>query len=208
LELNPHGAFTVELWVKPASLNPGPDFVDVSTSEGSGPHGWLLYQMLDNSLVWVLFSENWNAGWLGGAPPVEANSWYHVVMTFDGALFHSYCNGNQVAQMAYDAFVPNGDGWTSLGFRFDGGGFGFDGAIDDVAFYNKALALDQVQAHYNATVKLSITRSENNVVLSWPFGTLQQADQPTGSFSDLTTATSPYTTAIGGTPKFYRVKVQ
>lgn len=208
LELNPHGPFTVELWIQPASLNAGPDFIDVSTSEGTGPHGWLLYQMLDNSLVWVLFSENWNAGWLGGAPPVEANTWYHIVMTYDGALYHGYCNGSQVAQMAYDPFVPNGDGWTSLGFRFDGGGAGFEGAIDDVAFYNKALSLDQIQAHYHASVRLSIDKSGNDVVLSWPFGTLQQADQLAGGFSDLSTATSPYTQAIGTTPKFYRVRIQ
>jgi hypothetical protein len=208
LELNPHGPFSVELWIKPAAPNPGPDFIDVATSEGTGPHGWLLYQMLDNSLVWVLFSENWNAGWLGGAPPVEANSWYHIVMTYDGALYRSYCNGNPVTAMSYDAFVPNGDGWTSLGFRFDGGGSGFDGAIDDVAFYNKALSLDQVQAHYNATVKVSIAQSGNNVVLSWPFGTLQQAEHLPGGFTDLTTAASPHTNVIGTTPKFYRVRIQ
>ena len=84
----------------------------------------------------------------------------------------------------------------------------FAGTIDDVAFYNKALTLDQVQAHFQATVKLSITKSGNNVVLSWPFGTLQQADQAAGTFNDLGTATSPYTNAITGSAKYYRVKVQ
>lgn len=208
LELNPHGPFTVELWVKPATLNPGPDFRDVSTSEGSGPHGWLLYQMLDNSMVWVLFSENWNAAWVGAAPPVQAEAWYHVVLAYDGNLFRSFLNGQPVAEQAYDAFVPNGDGWTSLGFRFDGGGDGFDGAIDDVAFYNKALTAGQIQAHYNATVRLDLARQGNNIVLSWPFGTLQQADAVTGPYSDVNGATSPSTNSISGNVKYYRVKLQ
>ncbi len=214
LELNPHGPFTAELWIKPASLNAGPDFRDVASSEGAGPgwngpNGWLLYQMLDNSLVWVLFSQHWNGAWLGGGSAVQANAWYHVALTYDGVVFRSYFNGNLAASQAYDAFVPNGDGWTSLGFRFDGGGAGFEGALDDVAFYNKALTLDQVQAHYQATVKLGIAKSGNSIVLSWPFGTLQQADSVTGAFADVSPApTSPYTVTIGSTPKYYRVKVQ
>jgi hypothetical protein len=212
LELNPPGAFSTELWFKPAAPNPGPDVIDVASSEGlvnSGPHGWLLYQMQDNALVWVLFSQSWNlAGWFGGGSAVEANMWYHVVLTCDGARFHSYFNGNLVAEQDYNGFVPNGDGWTSLGFRFDGNGSGFNGAIDDVAFYNKALTLDQVQAHYNATVKVGITRSGNNVILSWPFGTLQSAPAVTGTYTDILSATSPFTNAVSQTPTYYRVKVQ
>jgi len=33
------------------------------------------------------------------------------------------------------------------------------------------------------------------LVLTWPFGTLQHADSLTGTFNDLSTATSPYTNA-------------
>jgi len=211
LELNPHGPFSAEFWFQPASLNPGPDFRNVFSSEGTlqnGPHGWLLYQMPDNTLVWVLFSHNWGGAWLGDATVVQANAWYHIVLTFDGAVFHSYLNGNDSASVAYTDYIPNGDGWTSFGFRYDGNGTGFDGAIDDVAFYNKTLTAEQVQAHYLATVRLGFTKSGNNLILSWPFGTLQQADQAGGAYSDMPTATSPYTAAIGATPKFFRVKVQ
>ncbi len=73
---------------------------------------------------------------------------------------------------------------------------------------SKTLTPEQIQAHYAATVRLSSSPSGNNLVLSWPFGTLQQADQVNGPFSDLLTATSPYTNAPTGLAKFYRVKVQ
>lgn len=211
LELNPHGPFTVECWFQPASLNPGPDYRNVISSEdtlSNGPHGWLLYQMDNNTLVWVLFSHNWGGAWLGDATVVQPSAWYHIVLTFDGKVFHSYLNGRDSASTAYTDYTPNGGGWTSLGFRYDGNGLGFDGAIDDVAFYNKALTAEQVQAHYQATVRLGCIRSGNNLILSWPFGTLQQADQVTGTYSDMGTTVSPYTNAIGATPKYFRVKVQ
>ena len=210
LELNPHGPFTVEIWFEPASLSS--DYIDVFSSDGlgggTGPNGWLLYQQPNNTLVWVLFSQGWNAAWLGDGGVLQANSWYHAALTYDGTLFYSYLNGSLSGSVAYDAFIPNGDGWASLGFRFDGGGSGFDGAIDDVAFYNKALTLDQIQAHYNATVKVGITRSGNNVIISWPFGTLQSAPAVTGTFTNMPSATSPFTNAVSQTPQFYRVKVQ
>jgi hypothetical protein len=111
--------------------------------------------------------------------------------------------------MAYPAFIPAGDGFSSLGFRFDGGGGGFDGAIDEVAFYNRALSPAQIQAHYNATVNLGFAQIGNNLVLTWPLGTLQKADRAVGStFVDLPAATSPYTNAITGPAQFYRVRVQ
>lgn len=211
LELNPQGPFTAELWFMPASMSL--EYRDVFSSEGagpgwSGPNGWLLYQQPNNELVWVLFSRSWNAAWLAGGGVLEVNTWYHAVLTYDGAFFRSYFNGDLWATQAYDAFIPNGDGWASLGFRFDGGGGGFEGALDDVAFYNKALTSDQIQGHYKATVKLSVMRSGGNIVLSWPFGTLQQSEALTGTFVDVPGATSPYTSAISGTAKFYRVKLE
>ncbi len=57
-------------------------------------------------------------------------------------------------------------------------------------------------------VTLLITRYGNNVVLSWPSGTLQQSSTVNGNYSDVTGAPSPYTNSIVGPQKFFRVKVQ
>jgi hypothetical protein len=213
LELNPHGPFTAEAWFKPATL--AVDDLDYRTvfssmgsgPGGSGPNGWLLYQQPNNTFAWVLFNEGWVSAFMADPiDTVQANTWYHMALTYDG-LFHIYVNGQLNATLAFDLFIPAQDGTTSLGYRSDGGWNPFDGTLDDVAFYNKALTLDQIQAHYNATVKLSITKVADKVVLTWPFGTLQQADQVTGTFTDISTATSPYTNTPSGT-MLYRVKVQ
>lgn len=57
-------------------------------------------------------------------------------------------------------------------------------------------------------VYISIVKSAGNIILSWPFGTLQEASAVNGSYSDVLGATSPHTNAISGTQKYYRIKVQ
>jgi hypothetical protein len=215
LELNPHGPFTAEAWFEPASLAADSlDYRTVYSSMGpgpddSGPNGWLLYQQPNNTFAWVLFNEGWVSSFMGDPVDViEANTWYHVALTYDGALFHIYVNGHLSASQAYDLFIPNQDGAANLGYREDNGWNPFDGTLDDVAFYNKALTLEQVQAHYLATVRLGITRSGGNIILSWPFGTLQSAPAVTGTYTNVPSATSPITNAIGVSAEYYRVKVQ
>jgi hypothetical protein len=215
LELNPHGPFTAETWFKPATLKSDSlDYRTVFSSlgggpNGSGPNGWLLYQQPNDYFAWVLFNEGWNSSFMGEFEDIiQANTWYHMALVYDGSLFYIYVNGRLTATQAYDAFIPNQDGAYNLGYRSDNDWNPFDGTIDDAAVYNKALTLEQIQAHYYATVRLSVTQTGNSLVLSWPFGTLQQADKVDGTYTDLGTATSPYTTPIGTASKFFRVKVQ
>ncbi len=113
-------------------------------------------------------------------------------------------------------FAPNGINGdvavagapTVLGHRSDKASSPFDGAIDDVAFYNYALTPDQIQNHYVNATKLSVARSGNNVVLTWPTGTLQSAPLVSGPYTPVTGASSPFTSAISGAQQYYRVQVQ
>ena len=82
-----------------------------------------------------------------------------------------------------------------LGWRSDVDFNPFAGTMDDIAVYNKALTPQQVQTHFVNTVRLTITRSGNDVVLSWPFGTLQSAPAVTGTYTNVPSATSPLTNA-------------
>ena len=212
LELNPYGPFAVEAWLKPSSLGvDSGDYRTALSSEGSGvggPIGWLLYQQPNNTWGWVVFADNWVSSFIQASGEIVANNWYYVVLQYDGILFYVYVNGNLAAVQSYDSFVPNRNGAMNLGWRSDNDWKPFAGTIDDTAVYNKALTPQQIQEHYLATVRLNITRSGDNAILSWPFGTLQQADHATGTFGDLPSATSPYTNAIGVSTKFYRVKIQ
>lgn len=211
LELNPYGPFAAEAWINPTSRSADSgDYRTIFSSEGSGvggPIGWLLYQQPNHTFAWVVFADNWVSSFIGDPLDIiEANTWYHIVLQYDGSLFYIYVNGRETVSQAYPDFIPNRNGMINLGWRSDNDWKPFAGTIDDVAFYNKALTPDQIKTHYAATVRLSLTRSGNDIVLSWPFGTLQQADQANGTYVDMPTATSPYTNSPAVGQKFYRVK--
>ena len=72
-----------------------------------------------------------------------------------------------------------------------------------------ALSAQQIRAHYLSTVRITATRSGNQVVLSWPFGTLEESTTVDAGYAAVQGATSPWpVTATPGTHKFYRVQVQ
>jgi hypothetical protein len=210
LELNPFGPFSIEAWLQPATVAvAGDDYRSALGSLGNGdngPTGWHLYQQPNQTWALILWNASWSGtGWFTDFDDtIVAQNWYHVVIAYDGTLFGLYVNGASRFASPYPDFVPNSDSPLVLGWGYSPKN-PFDGVIDDVAVYNKALTPAQVQAHYFATVRLTIAEAAGKVVLSWPFGTLQQSSAATGIYTDLVGVTSPYTNAPNSTA-FFRVK--
>jgi hypothetical protein len=232
IELNSWTGFSVEGWFQPASTAAdGNDYrtaiSSMSNPGGAGPTGWLLYQQGNNTWSWWPYGGLWASAQLTDtADIIVANQWYYLAMTYDGTLFSFYVNGVLRSSGTYAGFCQNGNvpplgaglynynyqgggsGPVNIGWRMDNDFHGFSGTIDEVAFYNKALTQGQVQNHFASSVRLTIKKSGNNYILSWPLGTLQQAGGVNTTWTDLPTATSPYTNAITGSAQFFRVKMQ
>ena len=68
--------------------------------------------------------------------------------------------------------------------------------------------LESYSSVTSSAVTLSFTRSGNNLVLSWPQGTLQSASQVTGPYTDMTGVSSPYSAPLSGPQKYFRVRVR
>jgi hypothetical protein len=82
-------------------------------------------------------------------PVARLNQWYYVVGTYDGAKLSFYVNATMAAQagdtrsrspLADDFYIGAGEN-----IKF------FDGVIDEVAIYDKALTPAQITAHYHAS---------------------------------------------------------
>ena len=150
--LNITAEITVEAWVKPDT-----DKCNVFVHKYAGENqGWALYAPSDSDglrfMVTIDGSEN--AGCYAKGIVLD-NSWHHIVGTYDGTDIRMYVDG-VLKDTANDAgAMTNGDTNTKIG---DNAGmtyylcpesYYFNGAIDEVRIYNRALSAEEVRYHYN-----------------------------------------------------------
>ena len=224
LELNPvTGPWSFETWIRPATLDSGNFRTPFSSMWNSdfGGHlfGWNIYQHVAG--VWTLNAYN---GGPGGSftsdfvhNPINTNTWYHMVIADDLAFIRYYVNGVLVVTINRNnfGFMANGlngdvtvaGAPTVLGQRSDNAFGPFDGYIDEAATYNYALTLAQAQNHFFNSARITAAKSGNNIILTWPLGTLQAAPLVTGTYTNVPAATSPYTNAISGSQKYFRLQL-
>ena len=164
------GDFTVSLWAKADVAGGGQFRAPISNRDDVPPggafrHGWILY---NNNLGRWSF---WNGGGPGAAGgwnvaddgPVATAIWTHVAITYDSATNTKriFVNGTLVSTTSPMAFSPNNgnllDGLPheNEDLHIGGGGddgtqFRWDGCIDDVSLWSKALTqaeIDLVRIH-------------------------------------------------------------
>jgi prepilin-type N-terminal cleavage/methylation domain-containing protein len=91
------------------------------------------------------------AGWWYASTTISAGIWYQTCLTFDGSTkdLRLYTNGNlEYSGLGLGSYT-NGS-IDSIGKGHDAGR-NFNGLIDDVRVYNRALTTTEVAAIYNAT---------------------------------------------------------
>lgn len=154
--LNNDGSFTVEMWLQPSTIPAaGALICPTASMHVADPRaGWLIYQG-DAATGWNFRTYNQNgtatAASISSAAPLTAGSWYHVVAVWDATTGTAtlYVNGALAATSPSGlTYVPNGDAPFSLGSRSDNA-FGWQGSIDEPAYYNKVLSPARILAHYN-----------------------------------------------------------
>ena len=100
-----------------------------------------------------IFVTQWGGGFDVFGPVVSLGDWHHVAGVYNGNQNDTiYLDGEMVASMDLDEapdFVDTHPG--AIGSNPDPGEF-FEGLIDDVGLYNRALSADEVAQNFLATV--------------------------------------------------------
>ena len=80
-----------------------------------------------------------------------AGQWQHLTGTCDGTTAKIYINGNLVASKAFSGNVGDSNTWRIGAYSDSPAGF-FDGTIDEVRIYNRALGPNEVMTDMTRSV--------------------------------------------------------
>lgn len=153
--LNLTKALTIEVWMKPNSAgeggkNAGP----VCRAIASGNWNWQLRYNAPGSFMGFQFNAvPGGSTWISVQQKLEPGEWYHIMGTFDGSSIVCYLNGEEkdrgsiaAINSSSDNFFIGQDGWVNV----------FDGVVDEVRMYNRALSEDEVKQNYASRSQLAV----------------------------------------------------
>lgn len=147
LEFTGTANFTLEAWVNTDTV--AGNGLIIQKQETSKTNGWEFGRSGDE----------WFANREGGGVLNEALSSgynlstgvnYHVVATFDGTTLTVYSNGVSVATDSTVVSVDSSTATLSIGRDSVTGAANWDGRIDEVAIYDRALSVTEILQHYVA----------------------------------------------------------
>ncbi|MDD1672468.1 MAG: hypothetical protein LUO82_05670, partial [Methanomicrobiales archaeon] len=115
---------------------------------GMGTHGdsmdFCLHAENSPNLLFGFYQGGWNWADSGIRPVV--GEWYHVAGTWGSAGTRIYVNGELKGTNPYSGGIPSSAQYTYL--ALNSWGVYFNGTIDEVAMYSRALSPAEIQAHY------------------------------------------------------------
>ena len=172
---------SVSAWVKPSSF-------PVESLIWRQPEGTFLgYTTVgDGSLECVIkpIRENQESTFSvksSGNYILAKNTWNHVACTFDEVTLKLYVNGSLAASGAKS-------GWLNKHYpdQLVDIGSGLEGAIDDMAYWNRALTEAEISSIYNGGKGMTIEGNAGNSVQASPLASASSVSSPVGSSSQST----------------------
>jgi glucose/arabinose dehydrogenase len=193
-------AMTAEAWLFPTALGSG-SWRNVLIKERTGGEVYNLYANADTNapVVYVVGADNPGAPLdARGTSQLPLNTWSHLAVTYDSATLRLYVNGNQVGARAMAGALLTSTGALRIGGNSVWGEF-FQGRIDEVRLYNRALSPSEISADMNTPVGGALPDTTPPVRSSGqPTGTLAAGTtQATLSLATNESATCRYATTAG-----------
>lgn len=161
------GDFSISVWVQFDEIINGKDNVFLGKDEGPyNLNKWLFFY----SAGW---GTNFTTGFLIDSPTglsdysikssqwfPELSKWYNIIITKNGTTYSLYKDGVKNGTVNSTYKIPDIASNLKIGYG-EQGGFNFNGAIDDVRIYNRALNEQEIQALYR--------EDTSGLIGYWPF---------------------------------------
>jgi hypothetical protein len=140
--LSPTDAITIAAWINPSWT--GNNRILQKSTEGSDDQYRLLKEGGNNIRFHIPPAANFEV--TGKLPP--NGEWTHLAATYDGSMIRVYFNGAVVGETAFSGKMTTSNGPLFIGTKWSKAPAGdeFNGILDDVRIYNRALSASEIIA--------------------------------------------------------------
>lgn len=143
-------SFTIEFWVKTNSASTcAGNQVMVGRDDPSTDLHWWAGCLDGGTPAFFLFDKSNAGAGVVGSTDVTDGEWHHVAVVRDGSAGETrlYVNGvlEDTVSHTYSSGFDSATADVNMGWLNLSSGFRFSGAIDEMAFYSRALSLAEIQ---------------------------------------------------------------
>ena len=148
-------SMTLEAWVYPTKAT---TWSTILMKEQPGDFVYVLYAGASNKppalFLNVSTSVSGEHGIVApGGSTLPSYAWSHLAGTYDGITLRLYLNGTLVASQAFTGLIAPSTGALRLGGDSISGDY-FQGRLDEVRLYNRALSASEIQADMSTPINV------------------------------------------------------
>ncbi len=160
--LNLTGNLSISFWAKFNNLGDGNGVLITKGYTGSpSTTPWMFYPSSATQLKFYVANSGNTYASAGFGDDLSNNKWYHFVGVYNGTHLITYEDGSEVSTAELTGPVLSDSGNIFIGYKW--GSTFFNGTIDDVRIYDRALTDDEVSALYNYHQSSGCCGDDNNL---------------------------------------------
>ncbi|MBI5885114.1 MAG: hypothetical protein HZB85_00820 [Deltaproteobacteria bacterium] len=139
---------TVEYWIK-AAVSQKSNFLVIDKSHGtSGITGWLMQGASSGRIDWGFGNGSDWTSVISTTADMRDNAWHHLAGTYDGSVLKLYVDGVLDNSKAETRGIAQNTNPVMIGKHYSIPGREFNGSLDNIVIYNRALSDAEILEHY------------------------------------------------------------
>ncbi|OKL38397.1 hypothetical protein A3841_06660 [Pontibacter flavimaris] len=146
-------SFSIELWMRSTASTAGNRVLIGRDAKDSEAHWWLGLDG-EGRAIFTLLDLEWGGPKLsnGSGPKLNDDRWHQVVAVRNGGsgLTEVYVDGERVNAMTHtytNGFASRSP--VNIGYLKDGGGYYYEGLLDEVKLFGRVLSAEEIKQRYN-----------------------------------------------------------
>lgn len=144
-------SLTVSLWINFTTVQQNKHIFTLQNANDSPYLGFSIFveDSANGKKIWSA-TRSTSFGWVASTNNLNDGNWHHVVVTFDSGTHTMWVDGTQNSQNTGKTLVWDTGANLMFGKFYNYAGGYYNGKLDEVGYWNRALTSDEIATLYNS----------------------------------------------------------